>query len=420
MYINENENIECKNFNWSILFVMSLVSIVMGIYRDGFAVFFPFLQKEFDLTRAQIGLYVSFLYFSSSFVSVFTGRLVDLKGVKWGMVSGTLLVGILLILHSIAQNFLFLLVLAVFSGFGMSINAPAANKGISEWFPQKWRSTATGIWSTAFPIGGLLAASLLPFLGILLGWRKAIIFPGTLALSCTFLILTFYHDKRSKGNNIKKNEINTVSFWKGFGQLVNNIDLLALSIYGFFWGAVSGAISTHFTLFLFLDYGLSESIAGLGFAFVQFGSILGRPGWGVISDRLLGVNRRKAFLFMGFLFFIITLILGIFLKNTNPSLVIIFLLAFLVGCTGRGWNGLFFSSVPEMVRKEQIGGAIGLSLFFARVGILLAPPIFGYIADFKGTYDLSWLLLGLIMLLASIIQYLLFYVKNNLRKKKNK
>src|SRR5665648_1001436 len=401
MNININKNREDKHFYWLILIIISLASIVMGIYRDGFAVFFPLLQREFDLTRAQIGLYISFLYFSSSFVSVFTGRLVDLKGVKWGMASGTLLVG----------NFLFLLVLAVFSGFGMSINAPAANKGISEWFPQKWRSTATGIWSTAFPLGGLLSAILLPPLGILLGWRKAIIFPGVLALLCTFLILSFYHDKRSEIDDVKKDQTDSISFWKGLGQLVNNIDLLAISTYGFFLGATAGAISTHFTLFLYLDYGLSETAAGLGFAIVQFGSILGRPGWGLICDSFLKADRRKAFLFIGFLFFLITLVFGLFLKSMNRSLAIIFFLAFLTGCSGRGWNGLFFSSVPEMVREEQVGAAIGLSLLFVRVGIMLTPPIFGYIADIRNSYDFSWLLLGLMMFLASIGQYI-FYIKS--------
>ena len=140
---------------------------------------------------------------------------------------------------------------------------------------------------------------------------------------------------------------------------------------------------------LLLDYGLSESISGLGLAFVHLGSILGRAGWGIYSDRFLGTNRKKVFLFMGFLFFINILIFVQLLKNINHSLGIIFLLAFLLGCTVRGWNGLFFSSVHGMVKEEQVGGAIGLSMFFTRIGMLLAPPIFGYIADLKGTYTLT-------------------------------
>ena len=184
-------------------------------------------------------------------------------------------------------------------------------------------------------------------------------------------------------------------------------------------GATEGAILTHFTLFLYLDYGLTESVSGLGFAFVQFGSILGRLGWGLICDRFLGANRRKTFLFIGFMFLFIIIVFGLFLKSLYPPLAILFFLAFLIGCSGRGWDGLFFPSITEMVSKEQVGSAIGLSLLFVRAGILLSPPIFGYIADLRNSYDLSWLLLGLMMFLASAGQYL-FYIKYSLTRKGTK
>lgn len=412
MKANCNNKSEKKYFNWPILFIISFTSIVMGIYRDGIATLFPFLQREFDLTRTQLGMYTTSIHFVTSFTSIFTGQLIDLKGPKWGMTIGVCFVGILLLLHSIANNFIILLVLAAFAGLGMGINPPAVNKSITEWFHQKWRSTATGIWSIAFPIGGLLAASLLPVMGIYVGWRKAILFPGVLALLCTLIILIFYHDKTTNKdiNKKKKYNKNIISIWKGISQLINNTELLSITIYGFFLGAVNSAISTHFTFFLYLDCNLTETIAGLGFAFVQIGSILGRPGWGFICDRFFGSNRRKGFLFIGFLFFLITLFFGIVLKNLNNSIIILFFLAFLTGCSGRGWQGLFYSSIPEIVNEEQVGGATGLSMIFNRVGMLITPPIFGYIADLRNSYDLSWLLLGVVFLLSSVSQYL-FYIR---------
>lgn len=347
-----NYKIKTKNknhhFNWVTLMIISLASIVMGIYRDGITVLFPFFQKDFDLSRGELGLYITFLYFTSSLVSIFSGRLVDIKGSKWGMIFGVLSVGIFLALHSMAPNFSILLVLAAFAGFGLSVNAPAANKGISESFPLKWRSTATGIWSTAFPIGGLLAASILPMLGMMIGWRKTILLPGILALLCVFIISNFYQVNGKE--ELHLNNKNNVSFWKSIRKLINNFDLMLLSIYGFFLGAVTGSISTHFTLFMYMDYDISKSIAGIGFACLQFGSILGRPGWGLICDKYLGTNKRKAFLIIGFTFLIIALIFGLFFTGSNPSLIMILILAFLTGCTGRGWQGIFFASIPETVK----------------------------------------------------------------------
>lgn len=410
MDVNVNKNGEKKNFNWPILFIISLTSIVAGIYRDGFAALFPFLQRDFDLTRAQLGLHSTLFFFTSALVAIFTGRLVDLKGSKWGLGFGTLFTGIFIILHSIAPNFIVLLVMAAFTGLAVSINLPTANKGIVEWFPQNWRSTALGIPSAGVSIGGMLGAILLPFLGGLIGWRKTILFPGVLALLCAIIVLHFYQNKRKGKDNLKKNDANSISFRKNFNQLIKNRDLVGVSIFGFFLGATSGAIAAHFTLFLYLDYGLTESTAGLGFAAVQFGSILGRPGWGLICDRLLGADKRKTFLYIGFLFTSISLIFGLFLRNFNPPVSVLFLLAALVGCSGRGWHGLYFAFVAETEKEEHIGIAVGFSLLLMRLGMMLAPPIFGYIADLKGAYDFSWLLLGLMMFLASVGQYL-FHIK---------
>nr|HPK87585.1 MFS transporter [Atribacterota bacterium] len=160
-------------------------------------------------------------------------------------------------------------------------------------------------------------------------------------------------------------------------------------------------------LFLFLDYNLSETVAGLGFATFQLGSTLGRPIWCFISDSLLAYNKSKAFLFLGFLFTFVTFTFSILLKNfATPPLSVLFLLTFLAGFSGNGWPGLYTASVTEVVEEDNVGIAIGLSLLFARFGLMIAPPIFGYIADLRGSYNLSWFLLGTIILVTSLIQYL--------------
>lgn len=415
MYIN-NRNRNKEYFNWNMLLFVSLSSAAMGIYRDGFSSLFPFLQSEFDLTRAQVSLYSTLLYLTSTFFSLISGRLVDIKGTKSSMIFGMLFVGILLIFHSIAPTFYALLILAAITGIGMSINPSATNKGITEWFLPRLRNTATGIWSTSYPIGGAMAASVLPIVGTLIGWRNSVIISGSLILLCILPIFFFYSNKNSnkkeKKTDFHENKRKAISFKVGFSELIKNNNLLAVSVFGFFLGATEGAILTHFTLFLYLDYGLSKGMAGLGFAFCQFGSIFGRLFWGTVCDKFLNANRRKAFLILGSIFFLITIIFGLFLKTINPSIAILYFLAFLAGCSARGWDGLFFPSVTEIVKEEQVGMSVGFSLLFIRTGILLSPPIFGYIADIRGNYDFSWLLLGLMMFLTSFVQYIFFIKKS--------
>ena len=60
MDFNVSKNREERNFNWPILFIIALASIVAGIYRDDIAALFPFLQREFDLTKALLVYILSF------------------------------------------------------------------------------------------------------------------------------------------------------------------------------------------------------------------------------------------------------------------------------------------------------------------------------------------------------------------------
>lgn len=82
-----------RKSHWYQLFIVFISSIAVGIYRDGFVSLFPFIQNEFHLTRAQLGLHSSFLFSASSIAVLFAGRLVDLKGTKWGIIAGLFFMG---------------------------------------------------------------------------------------------------------------------------------------------------------------------------------------------------------------------------------------------------------------------------------------------------------------------------------------
>lgn len=405
MKTNIKKNNTLGTFNWHVLLILSLGSVITAIYRDGFASLFPFLQKEFYLTSAQLGLHSTFFYFTNAFVSIYAGRLVDLKGSKWGLVFSGLLMSILYFSHSITPNFLIILFMSALTGVVVSFNMPSVTKGVVERFPRKQRSTALGLHSMAFPIGGLLGAIALPFFGNIFGWRKTMFLPGVIAVLGVLFISYYYQEKGKVNNYPSGNEKISIPFWKSISQLIKNRELIKISVFGLFLGMMANSICAHFTLFLFLDYGLPETLAGLGFAFVQLGSIIGRAAWGILCDRVLEGNKRKTFLFMGLSFWFVTIIFCIGLRHLNPSISILFLLAFLTGCFGNGWQGIFSAAVAETVKEENVGIATGIAFLLARSGLMIAPPIFGYIADIKGSYSFSWFLLGVIMLFASLGQY---------------
>lgn len=411
----QNQDTKQKNkeqkdyFNWKVLTLLVMATTIGGLYRNGIMTLFPFIQAEYGLSKTQVGLYSTFMYISSVSMAVFSGWIADSWGTKKAMFAGLSSIGVFVFLHSYSTSFTMMLILAAGAGLGLSILQPTGSKGASEWFSKENRATAVGMITLGLSLGGVISASTLPWLASVTGWKNTIIILAAIYIIFAFIFLTAYKDKK-KDSSVKSKE--NTSLIKSISILIKNKKLLALCFLGVGFGVSSGVLVSHFTLYLFSDFGFSEVNAGLGFMILQIGSVVGRPGWGIINDRLLNSNDRNGFIIIGVLISVISLIFS-FLNNFNPPIFIILILAFLFGLVGRGWNGLYFSAVSKHVKERHTGISVGFSLFFVRFGIVIGPPIFGLIADKTGSYNYSWLVLSIYTLLALIVSIIILTKLNN-------
>lgn len=78
----------------------------------------------------------------------------------------------------------------------------------------------------------------------------------------------------------------------------------------------------------------------------------------------------------------------------GTSLSSVVILAFLLGCSAMGWNGLYLTLLSESVPIHAAATAMGASLTIAFVGMFFASPLFGLVADLTGSYGASWLALA--------------------------
>ena len=406
-----------NKFNWQILLIIMFAGIIAGIYRNGIMTLFPFLQEEYSLSRAQVGLYSTFLYISSTGVAIFSGRFADHWGVKRSMIGGLLLMGVFITLHSLAPSFMFILIFALLTGLGFSIIVPTSSKGIAEWYPAENQSTVMGLMTLGFPIGGVIGSLVLPWIGKNFGWRSDIILIGALLFLAALLFKYYYKDKPKSVKRKEEKEERKKSLFEDITIILKNKYMLTLCLLGIMFGLASGVVATHFTLFLYMDYGYTEVIAGIGFMVLQVGSMASRPFWGLVNDRVFNNQKRYGFLILGIIISFVSIVFAI-MSNFSPSLPLILFFAFLLGGSGRGWQGLYFSAVSEQVGEDDTGLGIGLSMVFVRLGILSGPPIFGYFADQADSYSYSWFLLGIIMIAVIIVSYYFLNKFNSLKEAK--
>jgi MFS family permease len=148
-----------------------------------------------------------------------------------------------------------------------------------------------------------------------------------------------------------------------------------------------------------LNIPIHQSGGLLGLAFGM--GALARIGWSLLSDYLLGGKRKPILILIGIVAALASM--AFILLRFFPSKELLYLLVIFFGLTGIGWNAIYLTMVGEISGKELTGIATGISFLFSNLGVVIGPPLFGYLIDVTGEYHLSWLLIGLCMAMVALL-----------------
>ena len=205
-----------KRENNFAIYLISLAYVAAMANIQGFMALLPLVQKEFAITRAEAGLYTSAYFLGAIILSVLSGHMVDRLGNKTTLIIGLVIIGTMMMLQSRAMFFILLLFLAFFTGIGYSIVTPAVNTSVFEIASTSKRGIFMGIAHSGGGVGGFLGAVILPYLGNIYDWRKAILYSGIFALIVSLIIFKSYQKNSpffNSGNNFKSCSISSTIFF---------------------------------------------------------------------------------------------------------------------------------------------------------------------------------------------------------------
>ncbi len=398
---NNSQEINTNRRNWIAALIISTAYLAVMANIQGFKALLPMVQEEFLISRAEAGLYSSFYFLSATLLAVFSGRIVDWLGAKKSLVLGTTMVGIIIVLHSFAPLFSFILFMAFLTGICFSVLTPAVSKGILLNVKPSRKGFFMGIAHSGGGVGAFAGASLLPIMGEIFDWRIALLGAGTFAILIGLFILKFHREPSSPEpeDESTSGENKTSSFKDDLLHFIKNRYLLSICSMGIVFGMSISSITGHFSLYLTLDLGFTPALAGLGLGIAHLGGVTGHPVWGIINEVLFKGDRRKGLCLLGICIACLAIFFGLVISPFSLPFWIVLVFSFLLGFCTMGAMALFFTSVGELVASEHIGVVTGIALIFTRIGVVIAPPVFGLVADQTETYALSWLLLGSIVLI---------------------
>lgn len=394
MFSYRTSLLAAERYRWYALGMTTLGQAATNILGSAFGPLAPFLQDDLHISRAEVGLISTAVFLTATPSALFGGRAADRVGERQVLIlSGVL--GALAALSVAWSSGFWSLVLGCFAlGLGNGMQNPAGSAAIMRWFPQSQRGFAMGIRQTGVPIGGMLAAGAAPLLALHYGWRSAYLAGGLLSVIGAVLIIVAYFDPPRK-------QIAGAPPMRSFRDLMRDRQLLLLALIFNCQVFTQMAATTYFVLFLHETFGVSAVTAGILFVIVNIAAMVARIGWGLVSDRNFQGRRHPV------LVIIVTLTvmssLSAALIPTSMPLWLVGGLAVLLGVSAFAWTGILGTLVIETVGAESAGSAISLVQGLSMPATLLAPPLFGLLADRTGSYRLSWLvltLIGLVGLLA--------------------
>jgi ACS family hexuronate transporter-like MFS transporter len=182
-----------KRLRWWIAWTLFFSTVINYINRQTFSVLAPVISQHFHLSHTQLSVVFSAFQLSYAGMWLIGGVLLDIIGTRLGLALAVIWWSIISMLTGLANSLSQFAIFRFLLGIGEGCNWPGASKAVAEWFPAKERGVAVAIFDSGSSVGGALAALLIPWVAIALGWRYAFVISGILGFLWLALWLHVYY-----------------------------------------------------------------------------------------------------------------------------------------------------------------------------------------------------------------------------------
>lgn len=395
-------------YPWVVLGLVFVAQFSGALSTFVVAALAPLLQEEFGLSKAGIGIFSSAIFMGWTVVLLAAGSVTDRLGVRKVMAVGQIATGLLLLAMAAVTTYFQALAVMFIAGLAGGTLGPGVTKAIREWFPRRIRATAMGIKQAAVPVGGVVAASLLPAFALVAGWRLAVAAVGLAILASGVATGVLYRDARAE-QDVAEGE---VGIRAAVGKVVRNRGLWSVTLVTVLLVTGQMGVVTYLALYfneimlvpLVPDGHTRVVVAGGFLAVCQAGGAFGRVFWGVVSDRVFRGGRMSVLATVGVLTALASLVVARLEPGVPMQLMVV--LVFLYGTTAIGWNAVSHVAMSEAVGRKYAGTGVGLGLTVNQLGNIGGPPLFGLVVDLSGSYQAAWLAVSFVTAVGSLLALL--------------
>jgi ACS family hexuronate transporter-like MFS transporter len=394
-------------FRWRICAVLFLATTINYIDRNVFS--FTMLDDTFrhqmlglpleqPLTEADMAVFrekMSFLdsifKYCYAFGFLLAGYLIDRIGIRRGYAVGIGGWSLAAVLHGLVHSVPGMAWARGLLGVGEATNFPSAIKTVSEWFPKKERSFATGIFNAGANVGIILTAIFVPMIVLHWGWRASFIVTGAVGTLVLFWWLAIYrrpeeHTSLSAAElaHIRQDGPPEPEVRVPWRILLQHKQTWAFAVCKFMTDAVWWFYLTWLPTFFnsnpAFDTKLDLKQVTTPFLVIYLVSDFGSIFFGWLATRFIqlgwSVNKARK---VTMLICALCVVPIVFASMTDSIVVAIALIA-LATAAHQGWSANLFTTVSDQFPRRAVGSVVGIgglagglggALFAAKTGFII-------------------------------------------------
>ena len=369
-------------YAWYVASVLTVTYVLAFIDRKLPFILVESIKHDLSLSDTQIGLLTGVVFtLVYAVAGIPIAALADRSPRKAIIGTAIFVWSVLTSAGGLATNFLQLAASRAGVAVGEAGSTPAAFSLISDYFSQRYRARAFGLYYAGAQVGILLGLALGGWLNDLTSWRTAMIIVGAPGVLLSLLIFTTVREPTRKSDANVPVVASTQSLSTGLKELLALPTYRNIFIAGVLFNCAGGGALSFGPAYVIREFHLTTAQTGLTYGLVTGGAgAIGAMMGGLIGDRLRRFDPRWPLRFVaGCLAIATPFTIAAFMMHSYWAFLA---LLFVPHLSHMMYAGSTFSAIQSIVRVRTRALASGVFLFGLNgVGLSLGSFLAGAISD---------------------------------------
>ena len=391
-------------YRWVICGLLFAATAINYVDRQTIGVLKPTLQAELKWTESSYADIVFWFQCAYAIGYLGFGPIIDRIGARLGYAVAFTVWTLAHIAHGFVHSITQFALVRFTLGLGESGSFPSSLKAVSEWFPQKERAFAVGVFNAGSNIGAIVTPLVVPAITLAWGWRAAFVATGVATFVWLIAWLAVY---RSPADHKKVSPGELAYIHSGVDGAAPKVSLpiswLRLLRLRETWAYALGKFLTDpiwwlylFWLPDFLSKRYDLDLKSFGpplvaiYVLSDIGSVAG--GWGssklMQSGRTANVARKTTMLICALA--VTPIVFAQFVSHLWLAVAIIGLAT----AAHQAWSANLMTLPSDLFPRIAVGSIVGIGGTAGAIGGMLMSKYNGYILDAFGSYQPIFALAG--------------------------